>query len=400
MVNKIPRLSVSSRQRFKNFCTAFLLSSVSLYAVKGTYDIEPDTFSKSSVILNNDTIAIQDFYDHLSYDLRQKGWVYTNPEGKKISLDSISDYRIKDNQLYKDIAKQKYRVFIDTVKVCYSDPSEGKHFPTYYLNGTEHQDIPAMGYQYRGKISIREFVVDPSLEPDRKLRLQKIWDNFNDSLNCTEEHERQHFLNEIAGILQAGQSFNNKFIECCTDELSANIRQLLAQRENYLKRGRNPEQITPRFSFYAELINNGTIKPYANILTKKELSLIGNGVFDCWMEEKFETYLQKNTDRTQTILFKTNANGIRADLQRHNELLKDMLTIEGYDFYEVLKPRLDEIKIPENIQRQFREIEKARRLKMSYLDKLEELRLEKGKSAVNKHLLRNKIAFNLKRGRR
>lgn len=138
--------------------------------------------------------------------------------------------------------------------------------------------MPSMGSQSWGKVRVREFVVDSTLAPDRQKRLQKIWDNYNDSLNCTEEHEKQHRLNEIAGIMQAGQSFDNKFIECCLDEVSANIRQLLAQRKNYLKRGRSLEQITPRFSFYAELIRNGTVKPRANILTKKEISLIGNGV--------------------------------------------------------------------------------------------------------------------------
>jgi len=36
---------------------------------------------------------------------------------------------------------------------------------------------------------------------------------------------------------------------------------------------------------------------------------------------------------------------------------------------------------------------------MSYLDKLEELRQKEGKGAVNEHLLRNKIAYSLKKGR-
>lgn len=34
---------------------------------------------------------------------------------------------------------------------------------------------------------------------------------------------------------------------------------------------------------------------------------------------------------------------------------------------------------------------------MSYLDKLEELRQKEGKGAVNEHLLRNKIAYSLKK---
>ena len=85
MDRKIPKPSFSTRRRFKHFCTAFLLGSVSLYAVKSLYELEPETFSKSSVVLNKDTVDIRDFYDNLSYDLKQKGWFYTNPQGKRIS---------------------------------------------------------------------------------------------------------------------------------------------------------------------------------------------------------------------------------------------------------------------------------------------------------------------------
>ena len=71
MDRKIPKPSFSTRRRFKHFCTAFLLGSVSLYAIKSLYELEPETFSKSSVVLNKDTVDIRDFYDNLSYDLKQ-----------------------------------------------------------------------------------------------------------------------------------------------------------------------------------------------------------------------------------------------------------------------------------------------------------------------------------------
>lgn len=147
MDRKIPKPSFSTRRRFKHFCTAFLLGSVSLYAVKSLYELEPETFSKSSVVLNKDTVDIRDFYDNLSYDLKQKGWFYTNPQGKRISLDSISDYRIKDHQVYKNVAGQKYRVTVDTVRVRYPEPAEGKRFPTYHISGADSQNMPSMGSQ-------------------------------------------------------------------------------------------------------------------------------------------------------------------------------------------------------------------------------------------------------------
>ena len=57
-------------------------------------------------------------------------------------------------------------------------------------------------------------------------------------------------------------------------------------------------------------------------------------------------------------------------------------------------PRL---RFPNKSKKRFRAIEKARTKRMSYLDKLEELRQKEGKGAVNEHLLRNKIAYSLKK---
>ncbi|MFR1032283.1 MAG: hypothetical protein ACLSE6_07155 [Alphaproteobacteria bacterium] len=158
---------------FQHFCTAFC-SVPFPDAVKSLYELEPETFSKSSVVLNKDTVDIRDFYDNLSYDLKQKGWFYTNPQGKRISLDSISDYRIKDHQVYKNVAGQKYRVTVDTVRVRYPEPAEGKRFPTYHISGADSQNMPSMGRQSWGKVRVREFVVDSTLAPDRQKRLQKI----------------------------------------------------------------------------------------------------------------------------------------------------------------------------------------------------------------------------------
>lgn len=89
MDRKIPKPSFSTRRRFKHFCTAFLLGSVSLYAVKSLYELEPETFSKSSVVLNKDTVDIRDFYDNLSYDLKQKaGFTQIRKEKESVSTAS------------------------------------------------------------------------------------------------------------------------------------------------------------------------------------------------------------------------------------------------------------------------------------------------------------------------
>lgn len=61
MDRKIPKPSFSTRRRFKHFCTAFLLGSVSLYAVKSLYELEPETFSKSSVVLTKTPLTFAIF---------------------------------------------------------------------------------------------------------------------------------------------------------------------------------------------------------------------------------------------------------------------------------------------------------------------------------------------------
>ena len=62
-------------------------------------------------------------------------------------------------------------------------------------------------------------------------KLQRIVDKFNDKYNCTRRHEYQHYLNALAGIGRSGQSYETKFVECCLDEVSANVAQLLEQRK-------------------------------------------------------------------------------------------------------------------------------------------------------------------------
>ena len=94
------------------------------------------------------------------------------------------------------------------------------------------------------------------------------------------------------------------------------------------------------------------------------------------------------------------ANAVRGTSANGEELLRKMFTIDGHNFYEALEARFAEVKVPEQIQKRFRAIEKARTKRMSYLDKLEELRQKEGKGAVNEHLLRNKIAYSLKKGDR
>ena len=100
--------------------------------------------------------------------------------------------------------------------------------------------------------------------------LQKVVDVYNDKYNCTYRHEYQHYLNAVSGIGRAGQSYENKFVECCLDEVSANIAQLLEQRKHYLESGRDLSFFTSRFKFYREAVESGKVKPAAGFILKKK----------------------------------------------------------------------------------------------------------------------------------
>lgn len=390
-----------NRKRFLKFSAAALCCSASVQAIDSVCQFQPDTFSKSEVVINNKTIPISDFYDCLHYDFQKNKWIYTNAEGKNFDLDSISDYRIKDEQRYKSLVNQKDTVIQDTVIIHYPDGAPPGSLPSHYeLGNNKHlTDIPDKGTQIFGEIHIREFVVDKNLPEERRQKLQHSWDINNDSLNYTSDHEKRHRKHERLGLLRAGQSYDNVYIEGIADEIVANIAQLLAQRENYLKHDRDSSKIVPRFAFYTDAIREGKIKPYPKIYTKKEIDIIGNGVFDMWMEKNFDIYKDMLTRRARSILFQTNANGIKEDSLKHQELLKNMFQIDGLNFYEALEAKIATLKVPEDVQKTFSALVKKRIKNMSYLEKLEELRIKEGPEAVNKHLWRNKIYYSIHKGR-
>lgn len=376
--------------------SAGLLLGVSSYALYQADKFDVNDFPQKEVVVCGSKVSMEDFYSRLSYT--RNGWVYKNEDGKKLRVDSLSDFRSKDslNHLAYLHAKRVDRV--DTVYVKYIDNTfkrkgVGKYdkqaqdsMIVYQLGAMDSLvNMPSMGVHNWGRITVREFRAD-------NKKLQEKVDVYNNEYNQTYDHEEWHYLNGVKGLLQAGQSYENKFVEVCMDEVSANLRQLLSQRKSYLEHGKDLRRITPRFKFYSDLIKEGKLNPEEKI-SSQEAEIIANGIFDAWMTDKFDLYMKKSVSRTKHILSKTNYNGALENLERHKLLMKDCFTVDGQDYYQYIAHREQEIKdrLPEKDKKQFKALLRLKHKKMTYFDKLEENRNEKGRTAYNLFMLKNKI---------
>lgn len=108
-----------------------------------------------------------------------------------------------------------------------------------------------------------------------------------------------------------------------TNEISANIAELLLQRDNYLKNG-DINQISDDFKFYKDAIKNKEIVPGSQVkeLEEKEFSLIMNGTQNYWLAEKQEMYMQLSIVKTAQDYIKLHKNEIRTLAPNEKELAK------------------------------------------------------------------------------
>lgn len=112
-------------------------------------------------------------------------------------------------------------------------------------------------------------------------------------------HEMKHRDNLQAGMYAYALNPEQAYKVNMHDEISANIAQLIAVRDEYLKTG-NIDVLDnePRFKFYKDAILNGEINPHS---TKKEdfdreMRLIANGTKDMWIKKysHSNTYTKQN----------------------------------------------------------------------------------------------------------
>ena len=88
------------------FCTGILLCSVSgISIMRHIAQKHEQNFNQTKVVIDRDTLSIQEFYNNLSYT--EKGWVYTKTNGQKYNVDSLCNYQNKEEQKQRGINKTK-----------------------------------------------------------------------------------------------------------------------------------------------------------------------------------------------------------------------------------------------------------------------------------------------------
>ena len=367
------------------FCTGILLCGVSVYSLMHKIaDENAFEFNNTQLIIGNDTISMQKFYYNLSNTIH--GWIYTDSQGKAINIDSLNNTSVKEEQKQQGLKAINLKTQIDTIYVS-QDISVLEKDKLIYQNKDAllFENMPSMGLYNYDRITIREFKADCP-------KLQNKVDKNNNKFNCTFRHEFQHYLNTLHGI-RKWNSYPIKYVECCLDEISANIAQCLEQRKNYLKHGKDLKYITDRFSTYKQAIIDKKITPQTKQISAAEAEFIANSVFSSWMLEKYEIYAQQEKSRTNFFLQDASFSAIQEDTKKHQEVMEKFFTIDGYNFWQHISLREQEIfeKITPEMKKEWALFNKQKFANMSHLEKLEYQKLLKGNESYPKDINANKI---------
>lgn len=367
------------------FCTGMLLCGVSVYSLMHKIaDENAFEFNNTQLIIGKDTISMQKFYYNLSNTIH--GWIYTDSQGKTINIDSLNNTSVKEAQKQQGLKAINLKTQIDTIYVS-QDISELEKDKLIYQNKDAllFENMPSMGLYNYDRITIREFQANCP-------KLQNKVDKNNNKFNCTFRHEFQHYLNTLYG-LRKWNSYPIKYVECCLDEISANIAQCLEQRKNYLKHGKDLKYITDRFSTYKQAIIDKKITPQTKHISATEAEFIANSVFSSWMQEKYEIYAQQEKRRTNFFLQDASFAAIQEDMKKHQEVMEKFFTIDGYNFWQHISHREQEIfaKITPEMKKEWALFNKQKFANMSHLEKLEYQKLLKGNESYQKDINANKI---------
>ena len=189
------------------------------------------------------------------------------------------------------------------------------------------------------------------------------------------------------------------FAERCWDEIIANIKQLLKQRQNYLNDNKNIKRITPRFQAYADAVSNNKIKPTTGYVSPEERKLIADIVFNGWMKEKFPVYYDREIKKVKQVCSSpnTNINAIRKDEKRHNRALIAKMHIQDQklridlDFFLDLFPKEREIlsRIKPEDRKEFEKLVSIKEARQTHLEDLEKTRMLQGEETYQERVQRN-----------
>lgn len=348
-------------------------------------------FTKTEVVIGKDTISMQDFYDNLQY--KDSVWQYTAKDGTVINVDSLLDVRQRNKKVHAHYKSVKLRERVDTVYASYGDErfKEKTSSDIMYKIGARDSlpNMPSMGIHSYGTLTVREFIAD-------NPKLQSFVDIYNDSHNATHRHELQHYLNMTYGMRE-WNSHSIKFVECCEDEISANIAQCIQQRRNYFAHNRDLEYITPRFGFYKDTLAADAIRANPDVLSEKEIEIIANGVFDAWMKDKYNIYVKGNDSRAKYYVKDATYAAVQDNFEVHDELMAKCFNIDGYNFWPYIKKREPEIfdRISQEQRKNYASLCRDKFRKMTYVQKLEYMKQKEGKKPFDKKLRENWVTAKI-----
>lgn len=389
-------------KKTKRLWLGFSLTSVLMAGTSlgGSYYVlesfEPELYQEKQIVIERDTLSQDEFAENIKE--KDGIWYYRNPQKKSLTdLNVLSDYRTQGDHRYRwyqtlQLEKDLEKV-VDTI-VVKKDRNIGK---LYYFYGPNDsiENLPSMGRQSGTRLRIRHFVSDdPAVQAQLNI--------YNDAYNCTERHEKQHFINAQNGLSQSGRSYETVFGDNCMDEVAANLAQFKEQRKNYLEHGCNEAYIMPRFDFYKEWIAKrsagiAAAKPgnvigglnyekvwvdtclcdvadsiaqfmnwrknyarpgvaipldfgfygrwtnspgiTAGDMSEEEAAFVANGIFDSWMKDKFPLYVESSAKRAIHLLDKADYNGCQDHPEEHTRLMHKIFNIDGIDFYRYIAGR-------------------------------------------------------------
>ncbi len=399
--------------------TGLLLAGTCLsgvnYCVQKMEQFTPEKFPDEKIIVNNNNISHEELYENL--EKKDGNWYFVRRTPSLISyynLNKASDYRTHGDKYFNDSQKLTFSYEIDTINV--KKTKTGSKLEYHRDTQDALPNKPAYGLlENTGKAVVRYFYSDTS-------NVYEVCKYDNDAYNATLDHENQHFWNLI--LRKSGQSYETKFAELCMDEVSANIRQLMRQRKNYIDHGYDLSYITDRFSFYRDWLakqvvpiqpveiadpKNDVGKTFAELndqripasnnnftwtvsgihsifdsnpeqsntpaMSEEEISVIANGVLQAWIKDKFEIYIPAEVSRTRYILSQVNYNGCTDHPTLHEECMRTIFTINGIDFYTPIAGKEDYFKenIPEEHKKTFAQLMDEKKKNMSYWQKIEQL---------------------------
>nr|QIM10367.1 hypothetical protein PlAlph_1210 [uncultured Alphaproteobacteria bacterium] len=380
---------VDKKKILKNFgiYAGSLLLGVSALAVTKNYaDKNAPEFLETKVTIGKNTVSIQEFYENVAYE--RGGWYYTSSDGVKMNVDSLCDSKRKNDVVHAHLAKVQLKERVDTVYASYGDEKfkEKNKTGIMYRIGAQDSipDVPLLGFQNYDQLVVREFIAD-------NPKLQNVVDFYNDSSNCTRRHEFQHYLNMTYGMRE-WNSYSVKFVECCEDEISANIAQCLEQRKRYMEHGRDLKYITNRFPFLKEALEKGVINSVGD-LSKKEQAFLAEQVFDMWMDRRYDMYSGRNDQRTKYYLKDAGYWGVQEDMPRHKKLMSKCFHINGYDFWPAISKREQEIfdRISPEQRKNYASLCRDKFRAMNHFEQMEQIKTDEGNEKFEKQILTNVV---------